>query len=50
MLKDSDIRLQGEIDTLRAILFSKIGLLEETAEEANKNLNHKDVSFAIARS
>ncbi|KAI9281380.1 hypothetical protein BC943DRAFT_133071 [Umbelopsis sp. AD052] len=45
VLKDSDIRLQGEIDTLRAILFAKIGTLED---EANKNLNHKDIRSKLS--
>jgi hypothetical protein len=48
VLKDSDIRLQGEIDTLRAILFSKVGLLEETATEANRELSQSEVRLGIA--
>lgn len=44
-MKGSDIRLQREVDTLRAILFSKIGLLEDSASEVSQELSQTDVSM-----
>lgn len=48
VLKDSDIRLQGELDTLRAILFSKVGLLEDSASEVSHELSQNDVRSRLS--
>lgn len=44
VMRDSDIKLQGEIETLRSILFSKVGLLDDSTNEIAKETRKGSVS------
>jgi hypothetical protein len=44
VMRDSDIKLQGEIETLRSILFSKVGLLNDSTSELVKETRKGSVS------